>query len=886
MCIVNISKYSQGLQLFGVLIGSVLLFCLPFGVIAAERVANQTLNFPVKPPSSTYELEDAFPGLRFSNPVAIVQMPGHEDRVFVVEKTGRIRMITLGEDPQRLSFINLTDRVRSGGERGLLGLAFHPDYASNGFFYVFYTAQGSGSPNRLSRFSANPDDLFEGAPDTEVILIDQRDDAGNHNGGDLHFGPDGYLYVALGDEGNANDSLNNSQRIDKDFFAGILRIDVDKRPGSLRPNPHTATSDNYAIPPDNPFVGAGTFLNSPVNPDRVRTEFWAVGLRNPWRMAFDPVTGLLYTGDVGQGRLEEVDIIQKGGNYGWSFKEGTEDGPDASRAPEGFTDIPPVLEYRHGSGLNRGNSITGGVVYRGDRFSQLYGAYIFADYVSGNIWAMRHQDNQQTSWWNLARDTGIAGFGVDPRQGDVLLADHSAGRIMRLVAFEETSNVVLPATLADTGAFEDLATLTPQLGIESYEINTPFWSDHAIKKRWFSIPGTEETIGFHPHDLWVFPQGSVWIKHFDLEMIRGEPSSIRRLETRFLIKREKGIYGLTYRWNEAQENAFLVDESGFEETLTIKVGEQTIDQVWRYPSRSECLACHTPSAGLALGFNTAQLNRPVARGGAESSQLAWLESAGYFDIAPSSMKALPSMTALDNPSASLTHKVKSYLASNCSQCHRPGGEALGRWDARYETPVLETGLLNGHVVRDEGQADRRLIIPGDVELSEIYQRISDGGTRRMPPVGSHVLDEEGVDLIKRWITETLPDKSYTEWSQHFSKTVSIQELEPLVDTDQDGWDNLSEYYLGTDPTFALDRWRLRLDVTRETLFFPLPFNPVVEFRLESSDSLGSDADWQQMEISETAEPVFGYKGLHESKTEGIHEGSKFFRAIMTFPELE
>ncbi|MBT5928143.1 MAG: hypothetical protein HOH33_16165, partial [Verrucomicrobia bacterium] len=290
----NISKYSQGLQLFGVLIGAALLFGLPFRVLAAERVANQTLNFPIEPSSSNYELEDAFSELRFSNPVAIVQMPRHEDRVFVVEKAGRIRMVTLGDDPQRLTFLSLIDRVRSGGEQGLLGLAFHPNYAVNGFFYVFYTAQGSGSPNRLSRFSANPDDLFEGAPDTEVILIDQRDDAGNHNGGDLHFGPDGYLYVALGDEGNANDSLNNSQRIDKDFFAGILRIDVDKRPGSLRPNPHTATSDNYAIPPDNPFVGAGTFLNSPVNPDRVRTEFWAVGLRNPWRMAFDPVTGLLY----------------------------------------------------------------------------------------------------------------------------------------------------------------------------------------------------------------------------------------------------------------------------------------------------------------------------------------------------------------------------------------------------------------------------------------------------------------------------------------------------------------------------------------------------------------------------------------------------------------
>ena len=863
---------------------AVLLSGLPEFLHGADRVANQTLNFPDKPPAADYALENAFPGLRFSNPVAIVQMPDFEDRLFVVEKAGRIRMVTLGGQPERFTFMGLTDRVRSGGERGLLGLAFHPDHASNGFFYVFYTAQGSGSPNRLSRFKVTPDDPFAGDPETELILIDQPDDAGNHNGGDVHFGPDGYLYVALGDEGNANDSLNNSQRIEKDFFAGILRIDVDKRPGSLPPNPHIAVSNNYSIPPDNPFVGATTFLNRSVNPDQVRTEFWAVGLRNPWRMAFDPVSGLLYTGDVGQGRLEEVDIIQKGGNYGWSFKEGTADGPDARRAPEGFVDIPPVLEYRHGSGPDRGNSITGGVVYRGDRLSQLYGAYVFADYVSGNIWAMRHEGNRQTDWFHLARDSGIAGFGIDPTQGDILLADHNANRIMRLVGTEATTNTGFPPTLADTGAFIDLENLTPHPGIEPYEINTPFWSDNAIKKRWFSIPGTDSGISFERQGPWGFPQGSTWIKHFDLEMVRGDPASSRRLETRFLVKHEDGVYGLTYRWDDSQENAFLVDESGYSETFRIQDGEETVEQVWRYPSRSECLACHTPSAGLVLGFNTAQLNRSVLRNDHEVSQLSWLKTAGHFHAEPETINTLPAMVSANHPSVSLTQKVKSYLASNCSQCHRPGGEALGRWDARYETPVLESGLINGHVVRHEGQTDRRLIVPGNLERSEIFQRISNEGSRRMPPVGSHLLDPEGIDLIKRWITETLSHKTFAEWQQHFSSTFSVQELEPTGDTDHDGWNNLSEYHLGTDPTFALDRWRLRLDVSRETLFIPNP--PGIELRLESSLFLGNAVEWEPVEISETTEPVFGYKGLLESKLEGFNEGSKFYRATIIFPELK
>lgn len=866
------------------MVGALLLWGLPNFLHGADRVANQTLNFPDKPPPADYALEDAFPGLRFSNPVAIVQMPDFEDRVFVVEKAGRIRMVTLGEQIERFTFMSLTDRVRSGGERGLLGLAFHPDHASNGFFYVFYTAQGSGSPNRLSRFKVTPDDPFAGDPETELILIDQRDDAGNHNGGDVHFGPDGYLYVALGDEGNANDSLNNSQRIEKDFFAGILRIDVDKRPGSLSPNPHAAVSSNYSIPPDNPFVGATTFLNRSVNPDQVRTEFWAVGLRNPWRMAFDPVTGLLYTGDVGQGRLEEVDIIQKGGNYGWSFKEGSADGPDARRAPAGFVDIPPVLEYRHGSGPDRGNSITGGVVYRGDRLSQLYGAYVFADYVSGNIWAMRHEGNRHTDWFNLARDSGIAGFGIDPTQGDILLADHNANRILRLVGTEDTPNVGFPPTLADTGAFMDLENLIPNPGIEPYEINTPFWSDNATKQRWFSIPGNKAGVRFERQGPWGFPEGSIWIKHFDLEMVRGNPASSRRLETRFLVKHEDGVYGLTYRWDDAQKNAFLVDESGHRDTFNIQDGEETVEQVWRYPSRSECLACHTPSAGLVLGFSTAQLNCSVVRNNHEVSQLSWLKSAGYFQAEPETIEALPAMVSADDSSASLTRRVKSYLASNCSQCHRPDGEALGRWDARYETPVLESGLINGHVVRHEGQADRRLIVPGNLEKSEIYQRISNQGSRRMPPVGSHVLDEEGIDLLKRWITETLPRKSFADWQQHFSNMVPNLELDPAGDADHDGWDNLSEYYLGTDPTFALDRWRLRLDVSRETLFVPNP--SAIELRLESSLFLGNAAEWETVEILETSEPVFGYKDLLESKIEGLSGGSKFYRATIIFPGNE
>src|SRR5688572_19706748 len=303
------------------LLGISHLSAQPFGL--SNRVANTTLRMPGTP--GVYRSTNAFGTNTFVAPVAIVTPPGETNRVFIVEQFGRIIVLTnIGAaNPGRATFLNLTDRVRFGGEQGLLGLAFHPGYATNGYFYVSYIYPPAGTRyGRLSRFQVSASDPNAAVAASEQVLIQQVDDAANHNAGDLHFGSDGYLYMSLGDEGNADDSLNNSQTITKDFYSAIMRIDVDKRPGSLTPNPHPANTNNatmsfnYAIPADNPFVGATTFNGLPVNPANVRTEFWAVGLRNPWRMSFDPVTGYLWCGDVGQNLYEEVDIIVRGGNYG------------------------------------------------------------------------------------------------------------------------------------------------------------------------------------------------------------------------------------------------------------------------------------------------------------------------------------------------------------------------------------------------------------------------------------------------------------------------------------------------------------------------------------------------------------------------------------------
>lgn len=391
--------------------------------------------------TSGYRTETAYPGLTFNQPLGFATAPNETDRLFVLEKPGRIQVITdLGGAPTKQLFLDLTGRVVADGEGGVLGLAFHPNFANNRYFYVFYTTNvttgaGTGLHDRVSRFTAlaapasNADILA-----TEVPLISQYDEASNHNGGDLHFGPDNYLYIALGDEGGSNDQYNNSQRIDKDFFAGLLRIDVDQLADNLPPNPHPAVhAGTYRIPADNPFVGATSFNSAPVNRASVRDEFWAVGLRNPWRFSFDVPTGRLFAGDVGQGAREEIDLIVRGGNYGWSYREGLVAGP-RSNPPAGAVFVDPIWDADRALA----GSITGGRVYRGSRFPDLAGRYIFGDYVRDRIFAMTISVTGAVTVETLLTEDSPVAFGADPRNGDILIASIGNGAIRRLVSDVQT----------------------------------------------------------------------------------------------------------------------------------------------------------------------------------------------------------------------------------------------------------------------------------------------------------------------------------------------------------------------------------------------------------------------------------------------------------------
>lgn len=391
-----------------------------------------------------YELEDVFPGLQFEQPLGIVRAPGDNSRLFIVEKTGRIQVITGLKDnkPHKQLFLDLTRLPKATleitGECGVLGLAFPPDHAKSGRCFVYYSLKIGGQLyQRISRFNVFPDSPNQVDNRTEQPLITQQDEASNHNGGDLQFGPDGYLYISVGDGGAGNDKLDQARFVDKGFHAGILRIDVDKQAGSLPPNPHPAISRavngnaHYAIPADNPLVGTTSYHGKAVNPAQVRTEFWATGLRNPWRISFDPATGRLFAGEVGQGLYEEVNIITKGGDYGWSYREALHpfpQGPGGSQEPVSFQPIPPIFEYPRTVGL----SITGGVVYHGDRLAPLKDAYIFGDYATGRVIALKDEGKPQWSDQTLAQAPGIAGIGLDPRNGDVLFANIATGKVTRL----------------------------------------------------------------------------------------------------------------------------------------------------------------------------------------------------------------------------------------------------------------------------------------------------------------------------------------------------------------------------------------------------------------------------------------------------------------------
>jgi glucose/arabinose dehydrogenase/mono/diheme cytochrome c family protein len=716
------------------------------------RVAAQSLKLPSSSPAYEYRAESALGGITFLEPTQVVFAPGETGRVFVVEREGRVAVVPDKSKPVRQIFLDLSARVGAGGpDRGLLSLAFHPRFATNGFFYLWYSmTEGTSRYIRLARFRISSSDSSRADPTSETPLITQRSGPGGHDGGAIAFGPDGYLYLSIGDgDSGYAPAVESHQRIDRDFFGGIIRIDVDQRPENLAPNLHPSVHPGtYRVPADNPFVGASKYNGTPVASNQIRTEFWATGLRNPFRLAFDEATGALWCADVGLDLREEINLITRGGNYGWDFREGSVKGPSGALLPQDVTFAEPVFEYDHSLGL----SITGGMVYRGARFEELQGRYIYGDFVSGRIWALANNDARPLSaarTKQIAVETGIVGFTTDPENGDVLMADLDSNMVKRLVSVPAGPS--LPATLSLTGVFSNVAALTPAPGMVGYAPNVSFWSDHAVKSRWFGLPDLTTKVGFRPEANWLLPAGAVWVKHFDLEKTRGDAGSAVRVETRILVKTDEGVYGLSYRWNDSQTEAHLVSEEGADQTFVIRENGVLRNQSWRFPGRAQCLQCHTAVGGYALSFNTRQLNRVPEAG--MINQITSLANAGYFDVAKVDVAGLPALAAAENIFASIETRARSYLDANCSQCHQPGGLGRGKWDARFSTPTVDAAIVGGALVDNRDVPARRVLVPGDESHSMLVTRLRDRGALRMPPIASSELDVSATALLSAWISQ-------------------------------------------------------------------------------------------------------------------------------------
>jgi uncharacterized repeat protein (TIGR03806 family) len=716
------------------------------------RLPNTSCVAPARPTSTTgVTLTRVFPDLTFNEPVGLVQAPGDNSRWFVVERAGLIR--TFPNTPGATSadvtvFLDLRARITSyafgsGGEveAGLLGLAFHPQYATNGKFYAYYSGDKSIDPpddsdgyrwgNRVSEFTS-PNRISASAT-SERLLFRAYKLHPNHNGGQLAFGPDGYLYAGLGDGGGSDDPDGNGQNRNN-LFAKILRIDVDN-------------GSPYGIPAGNPYAANSrcSVSYTPPRSSAPRTtpcpEIYAYGLRNPWRFSFDRAMSSpdMWVADVGQGGFEEIDrITTPGGNYGWNIREGSVcrgGGTNCPTESNGAPLVPPVQDVPR----DESSAIIGGFVYRGSAMTGMQGQYLYADFSTGRVYALTSNGiGGYASRLIASGSRPISTFGQDAN-GEIYVVDFGGGGIYRLSQAGGGTSTI-PNNLSATGCVVASNPSQPASGMVPYAPNAPFWSDGAVKDRWIGLPdGQSITIGGDGD--WIFPNGTVLMKNFRLNNLL--------VETRLFMRHPDGEWaGYTYQWNTAQTDATRVEGGA-----TATWGTQQ----WIYPSEAECLQCHTSAAGGSLSPETGQLNGDFlySSTGRTANQITTLKHIGFLSSStpdPSTLARLP--TPLDAATGTLNERARAWLHTNCSSCHRPGGGTNVSMDLRYTTSMANTATCNALPSNgDLGIAGARRLLPGDPAHSLIYLRLNRRDAQQMPPIGSNRVDTEGAALIESWILQ-------------------------------------------------------------------------------------------------------------------------------------
>ena len=730
------------------------------------------------------DVAEAFPALDWESPIEAKPFPGQAGQLMVVEMDGRIfKLADNDTTTTRTEVLNITDRVwylnwdqgaPTHKHGGILSTAFHPKFGTGqgkDFLYVYYLHHPvDDSPdaqvdenhpfyNRLARFTWNGSAFV---PSSEQILLHLHDTAKGHEGGGMAFGSDGFLYLAFGDGGDESSSATeHTQKLDVRARSGAWRMDVDmlggtvSRPIRRQPAGPGSYSQNYYVPRDNPWAEA---QNGPTA--SVLEEFYAIGLREPHRMSFDPASGF-WIGDVGANAWEEVDVMDAPGlNFQWNYKEGSANGFSAMPNPLIGLDRPPVHDYSH----TIGNCVIGGFVYRGTALPNLHGKYLFGDNGTQVLYALEFDPvtkakisvqqfgtGRPAAIWN-----GISSFGIDTHEEPLLLqlgaGVNGAAQISRIkpAGPPNGGTWIYPPLLSQTGVFTNLPALTPAPSMIPYDVNMPLWSAGMHKKRWVMIPNdgvansAAEQITYSESAAWQLPVGTVFVKHF------ARPDNDAPLETRIMVHGTDGWGGVTYKWRPDGTEADLMDEGG-EEMLTI--GTKTFS--YTYPSRNQCNLCHTPVAGPVLGFRTRQLNRDFDYPGGEiANQIESLSVAGFLaqSITTAQLASVTTSAAIEDPGVSDERWVRSYFDSNCSHCHQPGGGSRAFFDARFTTPLANQSILCGPVIDGLGAPAPAVVKPGSPENSVLFLRMNTIDVCcSMPPLAKGIVDNEAVARVADWI---------------------------------------------------------------------------------------------------------------------------------------
>ena len=741
-------------------------------------------------PPSPYSIERVLPDVKLTRPTEMIYLRSIDQWVATQVNGKVVSFAPTGGEVRTVLDLKKPDVKHCRA----LGIAFDPDFPQRPYCYIAKSEHpGRSDGASLIRLTVTDPQTLEIDPESEVTLL--RWSSVDHSGGCVKFGPDGYLYLPIGDGQRPTppDPKGTGQDI-SDLQASIVRIDVNDSTWSKEQRAESNLP--YRIPADNPFVGV----------ENARGELWAFGVRNPWKMCFHPESGELWTGDVGWEMMEMVYRIERGGNYGWSVKEGSQDvKPNGNRSKIAIT--PPIFEHNH----IEARSITGGYFWRSQRLAQLHDAYIYGDWMTGKIWGLKH-DGQQVTWQQELTDTPlqIVSFALAP-DGDVLVVGYD-GTIHRLIPNPDIGTSMaadFPQRLSETGLFTDTANQVPSAGVVEYSINAHHWADGTTSQQWVALAEGDPMAQFDRSNWEVgqvaghfsFPHDTVFAKTVSIQTDPADTSTKKRLETQILHRFKDEFKAYNYIWNAEQTDAVLQPNQPVYTELEVKDpiakltgGRRT--QIWTHASRDQCALCHIWSAGTVHGFKTDQLNR--SHEGETENQLDKFFAMGLLDQLPE--KTGPATSPTDTV-ATLEARAREYLSLNCAHCHRNGGGgtaaiALNKSVALNDMRMIDQPAAQGGF----GIANPHIISSGAPGRSALLYRLAKTGPGRMPHFGTNVIDQQGVQMLSDWIASLEPTSN-----QSTVVDSSVEMIDRLIaaarsDIDDDVVDNLLDQLLSKTET--------------------------------------------------------------------------------------